>query len=196
MKPSLGSRMNTLRIMASPERARKTPLRTAQNSWNAWPRALLHIEAVEVMSDQATTNKQERHVEDGAATYRRMSWRNSYWLVILIAVSTGVLTIAANVAMDWVIKGILRGMLPSDILDAAAAAALSGFVLIRNAVPPPRAASADADHRRRQPSCSECVDSHHAVILTSRGSGVKRQGKRCLRQNRLGAARCSFADQQ
>ncbi|MFL6307546.1 MAG: hypothetical protein ACJ72H_28785 [Candidatus Sulfotelmatobacter sp.] len=60
-----------------------------------------------------------------------MSWRNSYWLVILIAVLTGVLTIVANVAMDWVTKGILRGMLPSDVLDAAAAAALTGFVLMR-----------------------------------------------------------------
>jgi signal transduction histidine kinase len=83
------------------------------------------------MRDQTATSAQEQHVEDGAATYRRMSWRNSYWLVILIAVLIGVLTIVANVAMDWVTKGNLRGMLPSDVLDAAAAAALSGFVLIR-----------------------------------------------------------------
>jgi signal transduction histidine kinase len=83
------------------------------------------------MKDQTATSAQEQHVEDGAATYRRMSWRNSYWLVILIAVLTGVLTIVANVAMDWVTKGILRGTLPSDVLDAAAAATLSGFVLMR-----------------------------------------------------------------
>jgi hypothetical protein len=95
--------------------------------------ASIHVRTrrIDVVRDQPATSARQQPIEDGAATYRRMSWRNSYWLVILIAVLIGVLTIVANVAMDWVTKGILRGMLPSDVLDAAAAAALSGSVLIR-----------------------------------------------------------------
>lgn len=84
------------------------------------------------MGNQATTTGVHvRHAQDGLDSYRRMSWRNSYWLIILIAVLIGVLTIVANIAMGWVTKDILRDMLPSDILDGAVAAVVSGSVLIR-----------------------------------------------------------------
>jgi hypothetical protein len=83
------------------------------------------------MSDQATTNKQERHAEEDAGTYARMSWRNSYWVIALIALWIGLLTIAASIALDWAIHDIVRRIYASDILEGAAAAVLSGFVLIR-----------------------------------------------------------------
>ena len=94
------------------------------------------------MGNRDATGLHVRHTQDGVGSYRRMSWRNSYWIIALIAVSIGVLTIVANIAMDWVTKDILRGMLPSDILDGAVAAVVSGFVLIRM-----------QSHRREPCSC-------------------------------------------
>jgi len=82
------------------------------------------------MGEQTTTDRETRHTRHGALVYTRMSWRHSYWVTVLIAVLIGVLSIVANVAMDWVIHGVVRRVLPSDILDAAVAAVLCGFVLI------------------------------------------------------------------
>jgi signal transduction histidine kinase len=83
------------------------------------------------MSDQAGTSVQEQHGEDSAATYTRMSWRDSYWVIGLIALSIGMLTIAVSIVLDWAIHDVARRVYASDILDGVAAAVLSGFVLIR-----------------------------------------------------------------
>lgn len=83
------------------------------------------------MGNQVATSLQLRHRHDGAGSYRGMSWKHSYWVIALIAILIGVLTIPANIAWDWATKGFLRGMLPSDILDAVVAAVVSGFVLLR-----------------------------------------------------------------
>jgi signal transduction histidine kinase len=60
-----------------------------------------------------------------------MSWRNSYWVIALIALSKGMLTVAASIVLDWAIHDVARRVYASDILEGAAAAVLSGFVLIR-----------------------------------------------------------------
>jgi hypothetical protein len=83
------------------------------------------------MGVQTTTDIETRYTQLGARVYTRMSWRHSYWVIALIAVLIGVLSIVANVAMDWAIHGVVRRVLPSDIMDAAAAGVLCGFVLIR-----------------------------------------------------------------
>jgi hypothetical protein len=84
------------------------------------------------MRDQAATSAQERHVEDDAATYTRMSWKGSYWVIVLVALSIGMLTIAASITtLDWAIHDIVRPIYASDMPEGAAAATLSGFVLIR-----------------------------------------------------------------
>jgi hypothetical protein len=49
----------------------------------------------------------------------------------LIALSIGVFTIVVSIALDWAVHDIVRRIYASDILEGAAAAALSGFVLIR-----------------------------------------------------------------
>lgn len=83
------------------------------------------------MGGQTTTDRETRHTRNGSRVNARMSWRYSYWIIALLAVSIGVLSIVANLAMDWAIHGVMRRVLPSDILDAAAAAVLCGFALIR-----------------------------------------------------------------
>lgn len=83
------------------------------------------------MRDQAATSAREQHAEDDAATYTRMSWRSSYWVIALVALSIGMLTIVASITLDWVIYDIVRRIYASDILEGVAAAALSGSVLIR-----------------------------------------------------------------
>ena len=83
------------------------------------------------MSHQTTTRTQEQPIKDGAAAYIHMSWKTSYWVIALIAISIGMLTIAASIALDWAIHDIVRRIYASDILVGAAAATLSGSVLIR-----------------------------------------------------------------
>ena len=83
------------------------------------------------MDDQATTGTHVQRTQQSTAVYTRMSWRHSYWIIALIAVSIGVLSIIVNIAFDWAVHGIVRNIFPSDILDSAVAAVLSGFVLIR-----------------------------------------------------------------
>ncbi len=138
------------------------------------------------MSDQAATNTQEKY-EEYARTYARMSWRDSYWVIALIALSIGVLSIAASIFLDWTIHDIVRRIYASDILEGVVAVVLSGVVLVR------------MQSRRREllmrMQIIEDVNHHvrnaltvdHPLIRTPPGSGAERPDERRLRQNRLGA---------
>ena len=59
------------------------------------------------------------------------SWRNSYWFVILIGISIGVLAIGASFFLDWMTQHAMRPLYASDLLEGIAAGALSGTVLVR-----------------------------------------------------------------
>ncbi|HEV2646317.1 MAG TPA: hypothetical protein VGU46_08145 [Acidobacteriaceae bacterium] len=61
----------------------------------------------------------------------RLSWRNSYWFVILVAMAIGLLTIATSLGLDWAIHGDFRRIYASDLLESIAASLLSGIALVR-----------------------------------------------------------------
>jgi hypothetical protein len=82
------------------------------------------------MTDSTEPNAAGKIDEDDDRILR-MSWRNSYWIVILIALAIGILTVAASVALDWAVHGIVRRIYASDILECVAASLLSGIVLVR-----------------------------------------------------------------
>ncbi len=82
------------------------------------------------MSDQAATNTQEKY-EEYPRTHARMSWRDSYWVIALIALSIGVLSLATSMFLDWAIHDIVRRIYASDILEGVVAVVLSGAVLVR-----------------------------------------------------------------
>jgi signal transduction histidine kinase len=61
----------------------------------------------------------------------RLSWGSSYWVIALLAVLIGLLSIAGSIGLDWAIHDVLRPVYASDILEGAVAAVVSGFVLLR-----------------------------------------------------------------
>jgi hypothetical protein len=83
------------------------------------------------MSAQASTSTQEQREQRHVAAHAPMSWKNSYWVIALLALSIGILSIAGSITLDWVIHGIVRPVFASDILEAAVAAAVSGAILVR-----------------------------------------------------------------
>ena len=64
-------------------------------------------------------------------SHARMSWRNSYWVIALLAILIGALSIAASITLDWAIHDFVRQVFASDILEGIVAAVASGVVLIR-----------------------------------------------------------------
>lgn len=63
--------------------------------------------------------------------FARLSWRNSYWVVLLTALIIGALTLGVSIALDWAIHGVLRRVYASDLLECVAAFTLSGIALLR-----------------------------------------------------------------
>ncbi len=61
----------------------------------------------------------------------RLTWKSSYWFVVLLALSIGVCVIASSIGIDWLIHGGVRRVYASDWFEGAAAAALSGAALLR-----------------------------------------------------------------
>ncbi|MHB1701256.1 MAG: hypothetical protein ACYCSN_14190 [Acidobacteriaceae bacterium] len=59
------------------------------------------------------------------------SWRNSYWVVILIGILIGFLAVAASLTLDWVMQQTIRPLYASDLLEGLAAGVLSSVVLVR-----------------------------------------------------------------
>jgi hypothetical protein len=82
------------------------------------------------MIDRTETNPTEGF-NGNEARILHTSWKNSYWIVILIALSIGIFTVTASVALDWAIHGFFRRIYASDLLDFAAASLLSGIALVR-----------------------------------------------------------------
>jgi signal transduction histidine kinase len=70
-------------------------------------------------------------LSDKRGRFAHLSWRNSYWAVLLTALLIGVLTLAASIALDWAIHGVVRRIYASDLLECVAAFALSGIALLR-----------------------------------------------------------------
>jgi hypothetical protein len=62
---------------------------------------------------------------------RHLSWKNSYWLVVLLALAIGLFAIASSIGIDWMIHGGVRRVYASDWFEGAAAALLSGVALLR-----------------------------------------------------------------
>lgn len=56
---------------------------------------------------------------------------DSYWVVILLAVLIGLLSILLSVTLDWVLYHEVRQLYPSDFMEALIAAILSGAALLR-----------------------------------------------------------------
>jgi hypothetical protein len=61
----------------------------------------------------------------------RLSWSSSYWVIALLAVLIGLLSVAGSIGLDWAIHGLVRPVYASDILEGAVAALVSGLVLVR-----------------------------------------------------------------
>lgn len=78
--------------------------------------------------EPASTRTRQPIVEQAAET--RLSWTNSYWAIALLAVSVGLLSIAASIGLDWAVHDVLRQVYASDILAGAIAAAVSGIILL------------------------------------------------------------------
>jgi hypothetical protein len=69
--------------------------------------------------------------EEPVARSTRLSWRNSYWILIFLAVSIGLAAIVGSLGVDWAIHHVVRRVYASDILEGAVAAVVSGVVLVR-----------------------------------------------------------------
>lgn len=61
----------------------------------------------------------------------RLSWRNSYWIIVLLALLIGILSVAGSFLLDWAIHDLVRPVYASDILEGGVAALVSGAVLVR-----------------------------------------------------------------
>ena len=83
------------------------------------------------MSHPAAAKTAEKSDEVGEIGSTRMSWRNSYWIVILTAISIGTLTILSSLILDWAMHGMVRRVYASDLLEWIAVAFFSGVVLVR-----------------------------------------------------------------
>jgi hypothetical protein len=57
------------------------------------------------------------------------TWTNSYWFVALLALTVGILAVAASFGFDWITYGAIRRVYASDLLEAAVAAIFSGVAL-------------------------------------------------------------------
>lgn len=58
-------------------------------------------------------------------------WTSSYWVVILVALLIGMLTILLSLTVDWVLHHEVRPLYASDFLEGVLAAILSGVALLR-----------------------------------------------------------------
>ena len=59
------------------------------------------------------------------------SWTSSYWVVLLLAVLIGLLSILLSVTLDSILYHQLRQLYASDFVEAMLAAVLSGAALLR-----------------------------------------------------------------
>jgi hypothetical protein len=83
------------------------------------------------MNDPAATKMGEKSDKGIEFRFAPMSWRNSYWIVILIAISIGTLTIVTSLALDWAMNGTVRRLYASDLLEWIVIAFFSGVALVR-----------------------------------------------------------------
>src|ERR1700761_8691173 len=60
-----------------------------------------------------------------------LTWKNSYWVVVLLAVVIGIVVILSSIGLDWITHGFHRQVFASDWVEGTAAAILSGLALIR-----------------------------------------------------------------
>jgi hypothetical protein len=60
-----------------------------------------------------------------------LTWRTSYSIVVLIALSIGALSIVSSLGIDWMMHGAIRRTYASDWFDGAAVALLSSLFLTR-----------------------------------------------------------------
>lgn len=72
-----------------------------------------------------------QHGNNNAGALVRSSWRNSYWLIAVLAVLIGLLSITSSIALDWLIHNLVRPVYASDILEGAVAAVVSGAIMVR-----------------------------------------------------------------
>lgn len=68
---------------------------------------------------------------DYAAAHPRLSWTNSYWVIALLAILIGLISIAGCIILDWVVHNSVPKLFASDVLTGAIAAVVSGIALIR-----------------------------------------------------------------
>lgn len=74
------------------------------------------------------------HIEpnaDYADVNLRLSWTNSYWIIALLAIVIGLLSIAGCIVLDWAVHNSLPQVFASDVLTGIIAAVVSGIALIR-----------------------------------------------------------------
>lgn len=83
------------------------------------------------MSFNSAPNPQTQQQVDSAADLSRLSWTSSYWIVALLALLTGLLSIGGCIVFDWAVHGFVRQVFASDILAGAIAGAVSGIALTR-----------------------------------------------------------------
>jgi hypothetical protein len=160
-----------------------SPREQRQLSNSAWLREYVNKRWVGNMGVQTTTDIETRYTQLGARVYTRMSWRHSYWVIALIAVLIGVLSIVANVAMDWAIHGVVRRVLPSDINGRCCRGDVVWVCSHTDAVASPCAYTAHAGHRRRQSPRSKCAGMYHTFSRSLQRSRAGCQSDGCVRQN-------------
>lgn len=61
----------------------------------------------------------------------RSSWRNSYWVIAVLAALIGLFSITGSIALDWLIHNVVRPVYASDILEGAVAGVVSGAIMVR-----------------------------------------------------------------
>ena len=83
------------------------------------------------MSFPAATGNEAGRNGNSVAAYERLSWANSYWIIALLALLIGCLSIAGSIALDLAIHDIVRPVYASDIVEGVVAAVVSGVVLVR-----------------------------------------------------------------
>ncbi len=85
------------------------------------------------MRTRPATGTPEWHDRDSgcAAAPISISWKSSYWVVVILALCIGTLTVASSIGLDWAMHSILRPVYASDLLEGIAATVLSGVALVR-----------------------------------------------------------------
>ncbi len=83
------------------------------------------------MRKQPATDSPEWDDRDSACVPVPISWKSSYWVVVILALCIGALTVTSSIGLDWAMHSILRPVYASDLLEGIAATILSGIALIR-----------------------------------------------------------------